>query len=95
MSLAKEGLIGLDKLQIGEAGIIRDYRGDSDVQLRLKELGLVRGAVVSIKRFAPLGDPMELIVRGYRLSIRKDDAGQILVIKTHALGDSANAGRVL
>ncbi|MFA7002388.1 MAG: FeoA family protein [Candidatus Omnitrophota bacterium] len=57
------------------------YRGHSAVQLRLKELGLVRGTRVLVKRFAPLGDPMELVVRGYALSIRKKDAAQILVIR--------------
>lgn len=42
-------------------------------------MGLVRGTTVLVKHFAPLGDPIEIVVRGYSLSIRKDDARHILL----------------
>lgn len=61
--------------------MIHAYKSRGDVQHRLRELGLVRGTVILVKRFAPLGDPMEICVRGYNLSLRKEDAAQILVRK--------------
>jgi len=69
----------LDQLTAGEHGVVLGYEGDEDLHFRLKELGLVRGTEVFVKRFAPLGDPMEIVLRGYSLSIRKQDAAKILV----------------
>ncbi len=69
----------LDQLKTGEAAVVLGYEGEEDLHYRLKELGLIRGTVVQVKRFAPLGDPMEIILRGYNLSIRKQDASKILV----------------
>ncbi len=74
--------ISLDQLKADESGVIQAYQGQQDLHQRLKELGLVRGTFVTVKRFAPLGDPMEILVRGYHLSIRKQDAATILVLKT-------------
>lgn len=71
--------IPLDQLKPGEEGIIERYEGAEDLHYRLKELGLVEGTRILVKRLAPLGDPMEIAVRGYRLSIRKTDAGKILI----------------
>lgn len=70
----------LDQLQIGEEGVIQRYSGNGDLQGRLKELGLVRGTRVTVERYAPLGDPLEIRVRGYHLAIRKKDAAQIHVL---------------
>jgi len=71
----------LDQLKLGERGIVQGYEGEEDLHYRLKELGLVRGTAVLVKRFAPLGDPMEIILRGYSLSLRKQDASKIIVKK--------------
>ena len=71
----------LDQLKAGERAIVLGYEGEEDLHYRLKELGLIRGTEVWVKRFAPLGDPMEIILRGYNLSIRKQDAAKILVEK--------------
>lgn len=67
----------LNQLKEGEQGVIIYYSGESEIQGRLKELGLVRGTKILVKRFAPLGDPMEIEVRGYNLAIRKKDAACI------------------
>ena len=75
----------LDQLKAGERGVVEGYEGEEDLHYRLKELGLVRGTGVLVKRFAPLGDPMEIVLRGYSLSIRKQDAAKILV-RTRAPG---------
>lgn len=71
--------VSLDQLKAGERGVVERYEGEEDLHYRLKELGLVRGTLVSVKRLAPLGDPMEIVLRGYSLSIRKQDASKILV----------------
>ena len=77
--------ITLDQLQIGDEGIIEHYAGESELQGRLKELGLVRGTKVVVERYAPLGDPIEIRVRGYHLAIRKQDAACITVIECHKI----------
>ena len=82
MEQHEKKLISLDQLKPGDRGIIRRYQERNDVNQRLLELGLVRGVQVEVKRLAPFGDPMELVVRGYRLSIRKKDASHILVDKS-------------
>jgi len=74
-------IMTLDQLKAGERGVVLGYEGEEDLHFRLKELGLIRGTGVQIKRFAPLGDPMEILLRGYSLSIRKQDAAKILVAR--------------
>lgn len=69
----------LAQLKIGEKATVQGYEGEEDLHYRLKELGLVGGTEVFVKRFAPLGDPMEIVLRGYSLSIRKQDASKILI----------------
>ena len=71
----------LDQLKAGGRGVILGYQGEEDLHYRLKELGLVAGTKVFVKRLAPLGDPMEIVLRGYSLSIRKQDASKILIDK--------------
>ncbi len=77
----KDVEITLDQLNRGEQCIIKHYLGAGDLQGRLKELGLVKGTKIVLERFAPLGDPLEINVRGYHLAIRKRDASQIVVSK--------------
>jgi len=73
--------VTLDQLKVGEAATVLGYEGEEDLHYRLKELGLVRGTEVFVKRFAPLGDPMEIVLRGYSLSIRKQDASKVLITR--------------
>jgi len=79
----------LDQLKCGEKGVIQRYSGAGLLQGRLKELGLVRGTTVMLERFAPLGDPLEISVRGYHLAVRKGDAAQIVVLKIFSPGASS------
>lgn len=72
-------LIRLDQMKAGQRGVVQGYQGEEELHYRLKELGLVKGTGILVKRFAPLGDPMEVVLRGYNLSIRKQDASKILV----------------
>ena len=72
----------LDTLKAGEAGVILRVTGDEMLRLRLAEMGVLRGEDVRVLRFAPLGDPMEILLGGYHLSLRKADARNILVART-------------
>ncbi len=62
----------------GEATIVR-LVGDGAVKRRIMDMGLTKGTEVKVVKVAPIGDPIELAVRGYSLSIRKDEAAMIEV----------------
>lgn len=68
----------LADLQPGERAVIAAFPADASTQ-RLREMGLVAGTKVRVLRFAPLGDPLELELRGYRLSLRRAEAALIPV----------------
>ena len=72
-------LVPLDELGVGERSKIRSLRLGSEQSQRLLEMGLLPGSTIEIARFAPMGDPIDLKIRGYHLSIRKADARGILV----------------
>ncbi len=76
-----EGIQYLSELKPGERGKIIQLRTDSELRQRLIDLGMVPGSEVDVIRTAPLGDPIELGLLGYRLSLRKEEAGTILVKK--------------
>ena len=76
---AKKNIIPLSELKPGDEGTISDIGDNIDSQDRLMELGLNNGTPIRVIKFAPLGDPMEIKVRGYYLSIRKDMARHIRV----------------
>jgi ferrous iron transport protein A len=67
----------LSELSVGGAGVIAEVSGARSVRRRLMELGLVPGTKISVVNVAPLGDPLELEVRGGRLSIRRVEASTI------------------
>ena len=69
----------LDRLGPDEGGRIARVEGDPPVARRLMELGLVPGTVVRVVRRAPFGDPIELVVRGVHLSLRRSEARLIHV----------------
>jgi ferrous iron transport protein A len=69
----------LDRLPPGHATAITDVVGDDAVSLRLLEMGLTPGVEVRMIGRAPLGDPLEVEVRGYRLSLRHSEAARVAV----------------
>ncbi|WP_265458261.1 ferrous iron transport protein A [Enterococcus sp. HY326] len=72
-------LHSLDMLAIGEkAKVVRIY-GSGAVKRRLMDMGLTRGTEILVRNLAPLGDPIEITLRGYQLSLRKNEAAQVLV----------------
>ena len=69
----------LDTLKAGEGGHVVEIVGDETFRLRLMEMGMLRGETVRVVRFAPLGDPMEITLGSYHLSLRKLDARNIVI----------------
>ena len=72
----------LDKIAVGRYCVITHCSLPTTLKTRLEEMGLTRGATVTTLKLAPLGDPMEIKVRGYSLCIRKDTAKQFVVTPT-------------
>ena len=69
----------LKEAKIGETVRVVKIHGEGAVKRRIMDMGLTKGVEVYIRKVAPLGDPIEVTVRGYELSLRKADAGQIEV----------------
>ncbi len=69
----------LDQLRLGEAGRVVDVTGDDAVAIRLLEMGLTPGVTVRVVGKAPFGDPLELELRSYRLSIRRAEAARVTI----------------
>ena len=69
----------LNELKVGETGKIVRLNGEGAVKRRMMDMGLTKGTEVTVRKVAPLGDPIELTVRGYELSIRKSEAATIEV----------------
>ena len=69
----------LAELKPGEKGRITTVRGDRAVRRRILDMGVVPNAEVEVERVAPLGDPLEIKIKGYHLSLRKEEAANIYV----------------
>ena len=67
----------LDELKPGESGLISKVGGEGPLRLRLLDMGLIPGTNIDLHKIAPLGDPIEVFIRGYSLVIRKEDAKMI------------------
>ncbi|MBP5216717.1 MAG: ferrous iron transport protein A [Bacilli bacterium] len=76
----------LDNLKIGMSGTITRIAGEGRIKRRLFDMGLTPGAEVYLRKKAPLGDPLEITIRGYELSLRKNEA-QYAYIKVTDLGE--------
>lgn len=75
----REPSISLAELGVGQSARITGIRGNGAIRQRLLDMGVTRGARVAVKRLAPLGDPIEIAVKGYSLAIRRDEARAIAV----------------
>lgn len=69
----------LKEVKVGQSAIIKKIHGDGALKRRIMDMGITKGVEVNIRKVAPLGDPVEITVRGYELSIRKADAELIEV----------------
>ena len=69
----------LKDVKVGETVTVVKLHGEGPVKRRIMDMGITKGASIFVRKVAPLGDPIEVTVRGYELSLRKDDAELILV----------------
>ena len=69
----------LKDIRIGDSAKVVRVHGEGALRRRIMDMGITKGVVISVRKTAPWGDPLELTVRGYELSLRKDDAGMIEV----------------
>ena len=75
----KSNYLPLSDLRVGESGVIVKMEIKGKARQRFLAMGLIKGETVTVKRVAPLGDPVDFIVKGYHLSLRKSVAREILV----------------
>ena len=69
----------LNDIPVGAMTKVVRLHGEGAVKRRIMDMGITKGAEISIRKISPLGDPIELTVRGYELSIRKDEAEKVEV----------------
>ena len=67
----------LDELKIGQSAIITKVGGDGALRQHFLDMGVIPGSELTLVKFAPMGDPMQLLIHGYELTLRKDDAAKI------------------
>jgi len=69
----------LKDLQIGKSGVVETVGGEKILRRRLLEMGITPGTAITVKKAAPMGDPIELLLRGYVLSLRLQEAERITI----------------
>ena len=69
----------LKDVKVGETATVARLHGEGPVKRRIMDMGITKGCSVYIRKVAPLGDPVEVTVRGYELSVRKEDAQMVEV----------------
>lgn len=74
------GMKTLKDVKVGKTVVIAKVHGEGALRRRIMDMGLTKGTEIYVRKVAPLGDPMELNVRGYELSVRKADAEMIEVL---------------
>ena len=75
--------MNLKDVKVGETVTIKKVTGTGPVKRRIMDMGLTKGQSVYVRKVAPLGDPVEITVRGYELSLRKADAQMIVVANNY------------
>ena len=69
----------LKEIPCGQTAIVQKLHGEGAVKRRIMDMGITKGTQIFVRKVAPLGDPVEITVRGYELSVRKEDARCVLV----------------
>ena len=70
----------LREVKVGQTAVVSKLHGEGAVRRRIMDMGITKGVQIYVRKVAPLGDPMELTVRNYELSVRKADAEMIEVV---------------
>ena len=69
----------LKEVQAGESVVVKKLNGEGALKRRIMDMGITKGVEILVRKLAPLGDPMEVTVRGYELTLRKKEAESIVV----------------
>jgi ferrous iron transport protein A len=69
----------LNDVAVGKNVVVKKLHGEGALKRRIMDMGITKGVAIHVKRVAPLGDPIEVMIRGYDISIRKEDAKMIEV----------------
>ena len=69
----------LREVKVGETVTVLKLEGEGAVKRRIMDMGITKGVEIYVRKVAPLGDPVEVTVRGYELSLRKADAGMVVI----------------
>ena len=69
----------LNEIKVGETGLIKKVEGEGLLRRRLFDMGVTPGATVYLRKKAPLGDPLEITIRGYELTLRKTEAALVVL----------------
>lgn len=87
----------LKELKIGESAVIDTVGGTGELRQHFLDMGLIPGEKVTLVKFAPMGDPMELQIHGYELTLRLDDAARIEITPAEApaAAPARKAGRMV
>lgn len=72
-------MLSLDQLRVGQRGVVSSIQGHDGLVQRLMEMGLLEGEEIEVVAVAPLGDPLEVRLRDYRLSLRRREAARVAV----------------
>jgi len=72
-------LMTVEQLSPGSSGIITEIQGETTIRRRLMEMGVLPGSQLTLVKWAPLGDPGECLIRGYKLSLRRAEAALITI----------------
>ena len=75
--MRKDTFMTLDKLKVGGSAVITAVGGEGALRLRFLDMGLIPKTTVKVQKIAPMGDPIQILLRGYELTIRKEDAAKI------------------
>lgn len=81
----------LDRFAVGEHGIVKNIIGEGKIKRRLFDMGITPGAEILLRKKAPLGDPLEVTIRGYELTLRKSEAGCITMRVNDTDGNDGTA----
>ncbi|MBR3582102.1 MAG: ferrous iron transport protein A [Kiritimatiellae bacterium] len=70
----------LKDVPVGSSAVVAKLHGEGPVKRRIMDMGIVKGVEITVRKVAPAGDPLELALRGYELSLRKDEAALVEVV---------------
>lgn len=75
----KDEVVTLKDVPVGQKAVVTKLVGEGALKRRIMDMGITKGTELSVRRIAPLGDPIEINLRGYELSVRKSEAENVLV----------------